>query len=690
MSKLTGKKKDILILSILLITSVIIGSTLAIWTISMSQEGHISTGKVNGEILIDNGNLENLFPGAETKYKVDVKNTGTKDMLVRVKVTSSFMDRPDLETDVITINYFENKWLKGGDGYYYYKGILSPSQISEEALVKSFTLKNTIKNDYKGANAQITVNLECVQAAGNAINIWNKTYEELEIVPPGSAINGEELSVTLVDSSTNFTITGDIFLALENLVPGETVTSKIKVNNTGRGIVDIFFKAEGLEDTPQGTALLEKVNLVLTDSKGNNYYTGTLAGNEGTGNINIGSYERNDEKEFNVSITLDPLADNAFQENLSNMKLTFTATENTGGVNLTVTPVDMVDYIQGKSLTNDTFPHVVIGKMVNFVGGDNKDTIFNINGSPMTIEDYIISQYAFYRVLPGGGVSPVPTEGTLADPETSGTYIIKAKPEANLTIDRYQLMLGEAVLTCRPSNNHDTSVLVTNTLPTTSVTKPIATIPPGTILTNSAGVVVTNISGVALLRSDLLNDHTENYNSLISSIENIILTRYGYRNYLPLRMALVDTNNGNIYLVTDEENYVTLTLPYPEGTSKDTHDFIILHYEEGDDLRDPFDYIVDVPVEIVPEKTEEGLRLGVNNFSPFAIGWKEMEKPVPEPPNQSPNPNLNPFQPSNNGKGPKTGNINNLFMWGKIIIIGTLGFGGMIYIIKRSKRKHEK
>ncbi|MGL4606616.1 MAG: hypothetical protein ACRCU3_04050 [Eubacteriaceae bacterium] len=681
---MTGKKRLILIFSILLIASVIIGSTLAIWTATTSQDGSLSTGKVDGEILIQNGSLDDLFPGRETSYQVNIKNTGNRDMIPRAKVTPTWVNNPNLSTDMVTFTYNQVEWLDGGDGYYYYKGILSPNEITQGPLTESFTLSTSMNNDYKGASADILVELECVQAAANAISIWGKTYGELEITPPETKITGEEIMVTLVDETTNFTITGDIFSALQNLVPGETVTSNIEVKNSSIGIVDIFFKAQGLQENPEAMALLEKVSLTIKDTLGSVYYTGTLAGEDGTGNITLGSYAVNDKKDFIAEITLDPLADNQFQESIADLRLTYSAIEKTGGVDLTVTPVDMVDYIQGESLTNDTFPHVVIGTMTNFVGNDNKDTVFVVNGVSTTIEDYAISQYAFYRVLTGGVVSPVPTAGTHEDPEEAGTYIMKAKPEANLEIDRYKLDLKEAVLTCRPSKNQDTNELVRETLPTTPVTNPTATIPPGTVITNSAGVVVTDTSGVALHKGDLLDegDHNPHYVALIGSMENLIFNKYGFTNYIALRMTLVDTKNGNIYLTTDEDNYITLTLPYPEGTTKDNNDFVILHYEEGDDLTNPFDYKVDAPVEIIPEKTDVGIQFSVNNFSPFAIGWKAIEKPVPPTP-------PTPSNPTQNGKGPKTGDDNNPFIWGSLLVLGVLGLGGTLYIIKRNKKRHE-
>ncbi len=83
--------------------------------------------------------------------------------------------------------------------------------------------------------------------------------------------------------------------------------------------------------------------------------------------------------------------------------------------------------------------------------------------------------------------------------------------------------------------------------------------------------------------------------------------------------------NGTGWQKATKDNFpstgLTVTLPYPSGTGRDTHDFVVAHmftadmngFRAGD---------VEYPA---VTKTENGITFKVNGLSPVSVGWKDVE-----------------------------------------------------------------
>ena len=98
---------------------------------------------------------------------------------------------------------------------------------------------------------------------------------------------------------------------------------------------------------------------------------------------------------------------------------------------------------------------------------------------------------------------------------------------------------------------------------------------------------------------------------------------------------LVSTDGGTSWEKATADNFpsggLTITLPYPEGTGRDTHDFVVTHmFTTSDFGRMPGE--TEQP-EIT--KTAEGIRFTVTGLSPIAVAWKDITvepTPTPTPP----------------------------------------------------------
>lgn len=126
-------------------------------------------------------------------------------------------------------------------------------------------------------------------------------------------------------------------------------------------------------------------------------------------------------------------------------------------------------------------------------------------------------------------------------------------------------------------------------------------------------------------------------NTSFNTIEKIknelsrILITEGDSEYTMDNMSFYDVGlqfwNGKEWIDATEENFplegINVTLPYPEGTAKDTHDFTVSHMFTVDSDRLG---IKAGEVEYPPvTKAEEGLNVTFKGLSPVAVTWKELE-----------------------------------------------------------------
>jgi hypothetical protein len=97
-------------------------------------------------------------------------------------------------------------------------------------------------------------------------------------------------------------------------------------------------------------------------------------------------------------------------------------------------------------------------------------------------------------------------------------------------------------------------------------------------------------------------------------------------NIVTYDVELLININGTGWQKATKDNFpshgLTITLPYPSGTGKNSHDFVVVHmftedmngFQAGD---------VEHPS---VSKTDKGITFKVYGLSPISIGWKEVEK----------------------------------------------------------------
>lgn len=177
--------------------------------------------------------------------------------------------------------------------------------------------------------------------------------------------------------------------------------------------------------------------------------------------------------------------------------------------------------------------------------------------------------------------------------------------------------------------------------------KAYAVMPDGTTYyINESQVDVTNSAAPSLLFDDLAgSDDTgvaADYPQQLANRALDVITETGASFEHPWYQAkyldLVDANNGNVYLTTDQP--VTVYWPYPAGTDQNT-EFHLVHFADLDrdmnngEISGQIDSSSANYVEV--ENTEHGIRFTTDGFSPFVLMWEgEGDGPAEPPVNAEP------------------------------------------------------
>lgn len=353
------------------------GGTLAYFNIETRSNSGVSTAKVAGTIVETFDQTQKaVMPGDTIQKIVHVRNDGNTDMLVRVRIEKNWRNgasTTNLSGNNIVPAFHLDRWIDGGDGYYYYSGILKPGTTTERSLFDSFTVSAAgTGNEYQGKTANINVTMEAIQATEGALQTWGKTYAQLKITAPQKT-NAPATNVSFVDSQAGFRFepaTTDLFASFKQILPGETRTQRVDIRNSYSKQVEILLRAELAQQTtttPEKLALInrllrEQTTMKITDSDGRTIYQGAAWGNytaEGTlpntmkYNISLGRFDPQQARSLTVDLQLSPQVDNEYQDLLGMVRWVFVAND---GPEPSTTPVPTPTPVQPVTPTPTTWP----------------------------------------------------------------------------------------------------------------------------------------------------------------------------------------------------------------------------------------------------------------------------------------------------------------------------------------------
>lgn len=360
---LKRKKSGKLQLVFLALTvSVILGAgmVLAYWEQKGDSVNILTMSSYKAEIVEKYRIPSHVDPAESIKKEVNVKNSGTVDILIRVAVEKMFGTKngevfeedKSLDGEMIEIMFHSKYWQKGKDGWFYYKEILKAGEMTKEPLMDSYRLSEKAGNEYKGKEGHIVVTMESVQADQNAADIWGTEIKQVGIVWP-DVPSGRETNVVYQGKEDGFKIRGDgtdLFAMFKNLTPGCSRIQKIRVTNPSNENVEIFLHAEDMEqpETFGGQEdlvgqLLHSYAFIELWEESSVLYRGAvgkkLQDADAGEKISLGIFLPGQEKTLTVKLALSPEMDNRFQNLTARVKWVFTARGEDGTVVKSQVPV---------------------------------------------------------------------------------------------------------------------------------------------------------------------------------------------------------------------------------------------------------------------------------------------------------------------------------------------------------------
>lgn len=186
--KITKNRKLLLLILAAAVAVLATGVSLAYYQASMDTDNPFET--TEAKVYMDEtfATSDGWVPGEEKQKEVRLGNDGTMDTVLRIRFS------PELELadgtkvtgqDVLggfSLNFndsFSENWVKGNDGWYYFKKVLGAGEQTDPTL-KSVTMNDAISNDvhgtqtdYTGAVLKVNVESQMVQAsaAGSAAQV---------------------------------------------------------------------------------------------------------------------------------------------------------------------------------------------------------------------------------------------------------------------------------------------------------------------------------------------------------------------------------------------------------------------------------------------------------------------------------------------------------------------------------------
>lgn len=200
------KKRNImLVTSMMLAVLLIAGGTFAWFTATTEPEvNEFTAGTVKIELIDEFDGAPNVNPGDCYKKVIAVKNTGTKKAYIRIKADALF----DGGQSLGVLRYGINDPINWGpinllpgwtekDGYFYYNRIVHPGHYTNPLLECNricFDGKS-MGNEYQGAELDITITAEAIQATHNAIQSeWGISFPTIMPYSPGAKTTEEKIT----------------------------------------------------------------------------------------------------------------------------------------------------------------------------------------------------------------------------------------------------------------------------------------------------------------------------------------------------------------------------------------------------------------------------------------------------------------------------------------------------------------
>lgn len=136
-------------------------------SIALEEKAVTSDGRIIA--FNDSADRFNVVPGQSISKIVRVKNTGKKDVNIRVRIDKAIYladDKTEIpDIDLISLDINREDWTER-DGYYYYNVALKPGELTKPIFENAIFDVN-MGNEYQGSSARIDVIAQGTKANSN-------------------------------------------------------------------------------------------------------------------------------------------------------------------------------------------------------------------------------------------------------------------------------------------------------------------------------------------------------------------------------------------------------------------------------------------------------------------------------------------------------------------------------------------
>ena len=292
-----------------------------------STENSLSTGYVDIEI-IDEATNKIYMPGDIVDLKSKVKNTGV-EAYIRVNVDYKINNSSYSVDDNFNID--SSLWTKVGD-YYYFNSIVNKDEII--SVFDNFLIPTSVGNEAENKNVVVKLVVEAIQSKNftqdySSSNPWNNVEITRRVERSYSSSEDGSSVIVYENGADNYlTIRNGFFDTLGNLLPGDSLSEDIDIDNKSGREIGFYFatKFDGLTDEER--LLLQSIKLNIKDRDNNILYDGILLSDKKL----LKSYGIGQKDKLKVTVTLPDNLDNRFSTLVTKLIWSFTCDKFENGV----------------------------------------------------------------------------------------------------------------------------------------------------------------------------------------------------------------------------------------------------------------------------------------------------------------------------------------------------------------------
>lgn len=292
-----------------------------------STENSLSTGYVDIEIIEESTNKV-YMPGDNVDLKTEVKNTGV-DAYIRVNIDYR-INNSSYNVDS-NFNIDNSLWTKVGN-YYYYNSIVNKDEVI--SVFDNFLIPTSVGNEAENKNVVVKLVAEAIQSKNftqdySSTNPWNNVVITERVERSYSSSQDGSSVIVYENGADNYlTIRNGFFDTLGNLLPGDSLSEDIDIDNKSDDEIGLYFatKFDGLTDEER--LLLQSIKLNIKDKDNNILYDGVLLSEKKL----LKSYGIGQKDKLKVTVTLPNNLDNRFSTLVTKLIWSFTCDKFENGV----------------------------------------------------------------------------------------------------------------------------------------------------------------------------------------------------------------------------------------------------------------------------------------------------------------------------------------------------------------------